>query len=154
MRPELLEFLGGMIGETAWAASRGFGSFMTVNFGPPDPTHNTFGLWHLWVQGAYWEIIANHTEVLVDQSDQDETQDQVLSKLNGRRFITIHLTATWTRFLLSEGFEILLRKPLKATDLPLWVLYLPGNEVLVQNPDCSITHKDHDLVETRLIWQP
>ncbi|RNJ63866.1 MAG: hypothetical protein EDM03_05770 [Porphyrobacter sp. IPPAS B-1204] len=88
-----------MIGETAWNVTRGHGSFLTIEFGPPFlvvnehasgamRTAHTRGAWGLWIYCCHWEVTYASAQLAWSEDDA-ETIERAAAVLNGQRLTAI-----------------------------------------------------------------
>ena len=93
------EFISPMIGETAWNAAKGHGSFLTFEFGPPSlvvkehasrerRTAYVRGAWGLWVYCCHWTITRAGAQLAWSEDDA-ATIDRAAADLNGQRLTAI-----------------------------------------------------------------
>ncbi len=90
-------------GLPCWNAQRGYGSFLTMEFGAPrldirGPTpkrhRHVFvkGAYHLWIQMCDWTIEANGTE-LANSESSDEVIDKAMRQVDSRYLERLRLDA-------------------------------------------------------------
>jgi hypothetical protein len=68
--------LQGIIGQKAWGVEHGMGTFVTIEFGEPQPPEyprgKAHGEWHLWVYGGAWRL--EKGEQILTASEDDPTK--------------------------------------------------------------------------------
>lgn len=124
-----------LLGQAAWHVRRGYGSFVTMEFGralPPDRRGGLYGEWHLWIMMALWRL-ETADEVLVGSEDQG--LQEALAVLEGRPLtdVLIRPQVLETCFdfdgLRLQTFPIHRRDG--DGDFDHWLLWLPAGEILV-----------------------
>lgn len=73
--------LQGVLGKKAWGVTRGIGSFVTMEFGPPVPSEypgkKSHGEWHLWVYGGEWRLEKEGHVVVASEDDYPKIEAQI-----------------------------------------------------------------------------
>lgn len=68
--------LQGIIGQKAWGVEHGMGTFVTIEFGEPQPPEyprgKAHGEWYLWVYGGAWRL--EKGEQILTASEDDPTK--------------------------------------------------------------------------------
>jgi hypothetical protein len=146
--PTVAEVFGPLVGKWAWQVKRGYGSFLTMEFGNPhleirEPrlvsadalrqVRENFqrrrvtvvGDWHLWIQYCDWEIrTANHSISSVI-TDNPYLIDECLDELNGQILTSATGGAEDVSSILQFdlGGIVQISPPSESPDGPLWTLY-------------------------------
>ena len=135
----------GPVGQTAWGAAIGHGSYLTVEFGDPLPPERSdgrpHGRWHLWVADAAWRI--EGADLLVASEDVRNRLERAAEALNGRtlhrvRVVPPALETTFT-FDGDDGGLDLRVFPVHGTGYEHWSLYRDDDTVLVVGPGDRFT---------------
>lgn len=107
------ELITSIVGQLAWSAKSGIGSFITIEFGDPNLEVREpitakqsaspkvaellrrrhvvpIGTWHLWVQEAIWSITAGENKCVFN--DDRDLVDEVLRKIDGQRVLAVDFT--------------------------------------------------------------
>lgn len=136
---QIRALLAPLIGQAAWGCRLGHGSFVTLEFGDPQPSTGKVihGAWHVWVYGCAWRIERDH-EVVAGSDDERDVMDAAAKALDGLRLEDIAidapgLDATWT---FSGDYRLRLF-PMSASQGEHWMVYLPDRQVLSAGPGAS-----------------
>lgn len=131
--------LASLVGHPAWGSKLGHGSFVTLEFGAPQPATSgaIHGAWHLWVYGCAWRI-ERDKEVLAGSDDEREVMAPAIEALNGLvlQEITVDAPALDALWTFSNGYRLRLF-PMSARQGEHWMLYLPDGNVLSIGPGSS-----------------
>lgn len=103
-----------IVGQLAWSAKRGIGSFITIEFGAPNleirepiiAKQNDspkvveilrrrhvapIGTWHLWIQEAIWSVSMGENKCAFN--DARDVVDEMLKKIDGQRVLSVDFMA-------------------------------------------------------------
>ena len=160
-------------GSPCWGVTRGFGSFLTLEFGsprlvvrePPSPPGEVSprvrkllarrlvrarGRWHLWIYCCEWRVSSGG--IVVGDSSSSRRIDRAARELNGQKLLDVIIDrrGARTRFVFDLGAE-LETKPFDRTS-EQWLLYEPGGEVLAWRADRTYQHGPGNRVPRQLQW--
>jgi hypothetical protein len=131
--------LDAAVGRTAWGATLGTGSFLTVEFGdrveqPPGKAHGEF---HLWVYQSAWRIEMPGA-VLGSSEDPRESLAASVRYLDGRALtaITVEAPSLSATFSFTDGLTLRTFSVVTA-DADHWMFFVPGGDVLTAGPGPS-----------------
>jgi hypothetical protein len=162
-------------GKPCWGVKKGHGSFLTFEFGKPhieihEPIVTSknaslrvrkslarrrvfiHGQWHLWVYCCDWEVLFRGKRV--GGSSTDAKIHRAADFLDGQKLVRFSVQPR----KLQSVFEFDLGGTLKT--LPFdkkreqWLLYGPGNRVLVLRADGFYKHVRSDAPDNRKDWKP
>ncbi|MGA7219899.1 MAG: hypothetical protein WBX38_16385 [Candidatus Sulfotelmatobacter sp.] len=121
-----------LIGQKAWGASVGHGSFVTIEFGPRRLDHHHYhGEWHLWLYLCDWELRSKN-RLLAHSESKRKLMQLAVDNLNGLELRDIrfdsHRMATEFAF---DNNLLLQCKPYAdaAPDEELWMLFMADGQV-------------------------
>lgn len=133
---QIQAMLAPLVGRAAWGCRLGHGSFVTLEFGEPQPATGdvVHGAWHLWVYGCAWRV-ERGDELLAGSDDDRDAMATAAHALDGLELedVTVHapgLDATW-RF---SGGCCLRLFSMSALQGEHWLVYLPDGQVLSAGP--------------------
>lgn len=131
--------LAPLVGLPAWGCKLGVGSFVTLEFGPPQPGTGgvVHGSWHLWLYGCAWRI-EHDQDTLAGSDDERHVMADAIKVLDGLILQEIGvrapaLDATWT---FANGYQLQLF-PMSAKEGEHWMVFLPDGNVLGIGPGSS-----------------
>jgi hypothetical protein len=130
--PTLEEIFSPVIGKCAWQIRRGYGSFITMEFGNPhlEVRHprlvdglprvqklfqrrivTVVGDWHLWLQHCNWAIRTSSSSISSEETDNPLVVDECLEELNGQILLSVEpsaitMASCTMRFDLGGSVEI------------------------------------------------
>lgn len=136
--------------------TRGFGSFLTLEFGAPrlvvrEPQSSATdvsrrvqqllarrsvharGRWHLWIYCCEWRVIAN--DRVVGDSTTPRRIDRAARGLNGQKLLEVKIAprGARSRFVFDLGAELETRPYDRSSEQ--WLLYEPSGHVLTWRAD-------------------
>jgi hypothetical protein len=162
-----------VIGKPCWLAKRGYGSFLTFEFGEPhlhirEPRESDSesealrrmharrrvqvrGDWHLWIYCCDWKI-SRGTERFARHSSRDETIAAGIMELDGQILTDVDvdpLTAA-TTFSFDLGGQLRTKRwKNKKTPYDQWMLYAPDGNVLTWRDDAHYSWQPADAETAR-----
>jgi len=164
--------LGRLYGLPCWGVKRGYGSFLTLEFGRPhvhvrEPYQSTaksrrvreaaagrlvtvHGDWHLWIYCCDWRVF--HGSRLVGDSDSNRRADRAARYLNGQKLVKAQVVPRGMR--TSFEFDLggrLETKPFDRTR-EQWLLYEPNGNVLIIRANRRYSYGPGDRSPTRQKW--
>src|SRR5215211_7238300 len=96
-------------GKTAWAATLGVGSFLTVEFGErvEQEKGKVHGEFHLWIYCSAWRI-ETPSQIVASSEDPREVLEPIVSYLDGRTLssIQLDLPSMSSTFVFSDGTRL------------------------------------------------
>lgn len=132
----LRELLVALVGQKAWGANLGIGSFLRLNFGPVAhfPDGHPRGEWFLWTYMCSWRLDANH-QILVGSEDARQKIRGVIQMMNDKAVQAVELRVPSLELTVKfEGNLTLNLFPTSSEDDDHWMLWLPGSDVLTAGP--------------------
>ena len=152
--PDLLSLIpqltAPLIGQAPWAVRLGWGSNLTLEFGPKVAARSPkyeHGEWHLWVHMAGWRVEDSTGVILGCEDDQAVIQDQI-KILENRPLVSFEVSSVgWDTLIGFEG-GVFLR--LFGTAFgeerfgEYWLLFTPENKVLAVRPGSRLAYEDSD----------
>ena len=162
-------------GKLCWGVNCGFGSFLTLEFGPPHLVVRQLrapmppdvsprvrralarravharGRWHLWIYCCAWFVRANGR--LVGDWTTKRRIDRAARELNGQKLldVTIPPRGARTRFLFDAGVELETKPYDRSSEQ--WLFYEPDGNVLVWRADRRYQHGPGNRSSKRLRWR-
>jgi hypothetical protein len=161
---QVREALEPLLGRPAWLVQRGYGSFVTMEFGEPavevgEPrlrplaiegapsrvmrrTAHVRGQWHLWIYCCLWSVLLDGTELAGSESS-DVMISRALAVVNGQALSGVHVRPAngSTQFAFDLGCVLATHPapPGSYDDEPVeqWMLYQwqPPDQVLAVRSD-------------------
>ena len=157
-----------IVGKWAWHVRRGFGSFLTMEFGEPrlevrdprdlaedvsDQVRRNFkkrrvtlvGEWHLWVQYCDWAILTPNSGVSNRETDAKKV-DQCLEELDGQALVAVDDNAARASCLLhfDLGATLELSPSLDSDDNDLWTVHHLHNTVFGYRSNGTVVSEPAD----------
>ncbi len=134
-----------VVGEICWRAGRGHGSFITFDFGRllPGPNRER-GEWHLWVYFGDWTL-REGGRVLATTWDDYPVIDTGIERFTGKRLDGVRIDADTldTTFVFENSLTLDIGPNTddESPDADWWLLFTPGEQVLVIGPGPAWTHR-------------
>lgn len=163
-----------VLGLPCWGVKRGWGSFLTLDFGEPrlvirEPIHSTSeslkvrrslsrrhvyvsGAWHFWIYDCNW-VVRTGTRIVGDSSTRRRV-DRGARELDGQQQLVGVLLAkrgARTRFIFDLG-SVLETRPYSRKG-EQWMLFMPGRRILTFRADRRYTLGRSDRVNSRASWK-
>jgi hypothetical protein len=159
-------------GLPCWNVQRGFGSFLTLEFGEPhlairEPFESTArsakvrklaarrlvslrGDWHLWIYCCDWSVFEGQD--LVGDCSTKQTMDRAAEFLNGQKLIRTGVIARGMRatFEFDLGGRLETRPYDRTSEQ--WMLYEPGGNVLTVRADMRYSYGSGGRASDRKKW--
>jgi len=137
----ITETLGPMVGQRAWGAAPGHGTFLTVEFGAPveRPGEKAHGEWHLWAYGCAWRIEVDGA-LWVGSGDSGPEVAALISVLDGKALVAVDFEGAFDARFRLEGSVALRLFAQERADSEHWLLYTPSGQTLALGPGsaCSL----------------
>jgi hypothetical protein len=164
-----------LLGKPCWGVTRGWGSFLTLEFGEPhleiyEPRESTSkskkireaaarrlayvrGDWHLWIYCCAWTV-SDGSGRLVGNSSTKKSIDRAARFLNGQALSSGALISRGMRTVLE--FDLGGRLETKPYDRrsEQWMLYEPTGKVLIVRADKRYTYGSADRTPDQKQWLP
>ena len=125
-------------GQSAWAATLGVGSFLTVEFGAEVPSRRASGRrhgeFHLWLYCSAWRI-ERPGEVIASSEDPREELTKRVQILDGQVLSAIRIERPSLSCTVSFADGTQLRTfSIFTTGYEHWMFYLPDSRVFTARP--------------------
>lgn len=121
-----------LIGQKAWGASVGWGSFVTVEFGSKHLHHRHYhGDWHLWLYQCDWSLSSNG-RCLADSESKRKVMQLAIDNLNGSKLTHFSFDSqrTITEFVFENQLHLRCKPyPDAAPDEDYWLLFASDRQV-------------------------
>ncbi|MGO9864838.1 MAG: hypothetical protein ACLPLR_14590 [Terriglobales bacterium] len=121
-----------LIGQKAWGASIGVGSFVTVEFGRKHLNHHHYhGDWHLWLYQCDWSLNSNG-RCLANSESKKRVMQLAIDNLNRAELTDFSFDSqrTITEFHFDNHLELRCEPYPDATaDEEYWMLFTPDRQV-------------------------
>jgi hypothetical protein len=132
----------GVLGKRAWGVARSdIATFVTLEFGPPQPPKRphgkSHGEWHLWIYGGAWRV-EKEGRVVVASDDEYTTSEMQVRCLEGRVLQSFEIMTPALDAVLTFEQEIILRifstysEETEETGMDTWKLYTPDKGKVIQ----------------------
>lgn len=149
---EVSRHLAGLVGQRAWGAALGHGSFLTVDFGEarsvsrsrrlPERQH---GAWHVWLYCCAWRL-DGPSGMIVASEDPREHIAAAVSALNGLvvEEASIADAGGCALQLCFENGTKLTTFSICSQEYEHWFVYLPGRMVITAGPGSAYSVDSSD----------
>jgi hypothetical protein len=163
-----------LLGMPCWGVSRGFGSFLTLEFGAPrlvvrEPvlaatevsagvkrllargSVNARGRWHLWIHSCEWRVRDNGN--IIGDWTTPRRIERAARELNGQKLQNVVVTArgAGTSFVFDLGAELETKPYDRSSEQ--WLLYEPDGRVLTWRADRKYQYGSGKRTPERLTWR-
>ena len=167
-RPSVALTFDNLYGMPSWCVKRGYGSFLTLEFGEPhletgpilrvrqEPPRRVVvphGEWHLWVYCCAWSIRQDGRTMATWRSSNRKIE-RATRFLNGQALtrISVQLERTRCTFEFDLGGS-LVTWPYDSEG-EQWILYMPGGQVWSLRADSTYSFGSRDARTDEEIWLP
>lgn len=138
-----------VIGQTAWGATLGVGSFLTAEFGKAVPAQKPrgreHGEWHLWITYAAWRI-EQAGNTLAASEDERSRLTTAVEHLNGLAIRSIEVVSPALDTLFTFDQDIVIRVfPVYSEQYEHWQLFVPNGNVLTIGPGAGRSYQSASL---------
>src|SRR5712692_198106 len=120
-----------LIGQKAWGASVGWGSFVTVEFGSKHLYHRHYhGDWHLWLYQCHWSLNSNG-RCLADSESKRKVIQLAIDNLNGSKLTHFSFDSqrAITEFVFDNHLDLRCKPYAEAApDEDYWILFMPDRK--------------------------
>lgn len=134
-----------LLGKAPWNVKLGIGSFLTMDFGTPQP--ETFrgksfvhGEWHLWIMHCGWRI-ENEGAILAASNDDHEQLAAAIEKLRLGSLVRAEVSRLSDLALVFAGGLRLHTFTLHSSDYEQWELFKPDGMVWVAEAAGKLVEK-------------
>jgi hypothetical protein len=140
--------LSGLIGQKAWGAKLGIGSFLTCEFGKPlpgDAPGRGHGEWHLWLYCCAWRL-EHFSRSVVGSDDNRSDLQAAVSLLNECTLLGIDIQPPSGDAVFHFDNEVVLRlfSCSVTGQSKHWMVFTPKKETLSVGPGTSWSLADAD----------
>lgn len=162
-----------LIGKYCWSAQKGYGSFLTFEFGDPHvdiyEKYRTkdgirelrrltavHGDWHLWIYLCDW-VVYTHGKVKAKSSSRTRDIDRAMGRLDGQTLVSVDVeTNTETRFVFELGDTMETTPNISAYGNlnEQWLLYEHSGNVFTLRDDLKYSYKPGNIVTEQSDWLP
>ena len=141
-----------LIGQKAWGASVGWGSFVTIEFGRKHLYHRHYhGEWHLWLYQCDWSLNSNG-RCLANSESKKRVMQLAIDNLNGAKLTDFSFDSQRTMVeLVFENYLYLRCEPYAdaTADEDYWMLFTPDRQVASLR-ESGLKHEPMDAVNAPL----
>jgi hypothetical protein len=121
-----------LIGQKAWGASVGYGSFVTIEFGRKHRYHRRdHGEWHLWLYQCDWEL-HSRDRLLAHSESKKHVMQLAIDNLNGAALTKLSFDPQLMRtdFAFDNDLHLGCKPyPDADADEEYWMLFMPDQQV-------------------------
>lgn len=121
-----------LLGQEAWGAKVGWGSFVTIEFGPKRLQHHRYhGHWHLWLYQCDWTL-NSETHEMANSESRRELMQAAIDNLNKLELIDISFDQQKmaTEFVFKGDLSLRCQPyPDAEPDEQCWMLFMPDKQV-------------------------
>ncbi len=139
-----------LLGQKAWDAFLGVGSFLTLEFGKPLPEkHGTiYGEWHLWIYCCVWRL-EEAGKVLVASEDERSKIQSAIVLLEGLALQSIEIQPTiWDTVFTFENEVTLKLFSIHSEEYEHWMLFVPDGNVLTLGSSSEWSYESSTAIPT------
>lgn len=167
------EIFSPVIGKFCWAAEKGYGSFLTFEFGQPNldiwekyrskdglrekrRSVAVHGDWHLWIYLCDWQIYSRDEVRATSHSSTRDIQ-RAMRRLDGQvlTHVEVHPScATTFVFELHDRLETMPNVSEYGQDSEQWLLYEQAGNVLTLRADQMYCYMPGNTNPKDHTWQP
>jgi len=121
-----------LIGQRPWRASVGWGSFVTLDFGPKRKhNHHYHGDWYLWLYQCEWSLTV-HGRCLANSESKKQVMRLAIDNLKEKELTKLSFDSQRmiTKFVFKSFLELECKPYADATpDEDCWMLFMPNQQV-------------------------
>jgi hypothetical protein len=121
-----------LIGQRAWGAKIGWGSFVTIEFGSKHLEHHHYrGDWHLWLYQCDW-MLKSKTHELANSESKRGLMQTAIDNLNQLELegLAFEQHQMWTEFIFQRDLRLRCQPyPDAEPNEECWMLFMPDKRV-------------------------
>ncbi len=160
-------------GKYCWNAEKGYGSFLTFEFGNPrliileyvrsrndieQKRRSVYvhGDWHLWIYLCDW-VITSTDGIQADSTSSTRMIKRAMAQLNGQALNRVSVQPDGKTFFEFDFFGRLETLPNPAEygeESEQWLLYEPSGKVFVLRADMKYSHQSGSTKKKEEAWLP
>jgi|SRR5690349_1549933 hypothetical protein len=133
LRKQVESLFRPVIGQKAWGASIGWGSFVTIEFGSKHLfNHHYHGEWHLWLYQCDWQLYSGQ-RLLANSESKKRIMQVAAENINGTALerASFDERKMASEFRFGEELRLVCQPYADATpDEESWILFLPDQQVV------------------------
>lgn len=162
-----------LYGKFCWGAKKGYGSFLTFDFGEPHlEVRESFrtkdgirelrrlayvhGDWYLWIYICDWAIIS-HEKEKANSASRTREIERALGRLNGQALVQVKVEPdAQTVFTFELGDQLITRPNIAeyGTLQEQWLLYEPSGNVFTLRDDLKYSYNPGRTAAEDEVWIP
>lgn len=129
--------LDSLCGQAVWGTALGWGSFLSLNFGPPLDDDPDFGVSRLWIEQAAWRW-ETADRILAASEDPRDVLARSVTGMNSLVLtaVRVEFPSMSARFDFDNGSRLrtftIHTRP--GQDMEHWMMFLPDSRVFVAGP--------------------
>jgi len=131
---EIRDLFQPLIGQKAWGGKVGWGSFVTIEFGPKHlENHHFHGEWHFWLYQCDWELRSGD-RLLADSEQKKRIMQLAVDNVNEAELTDFFFDSRQVLSTLTFGRQLRLTckpYPDAAPDEECWMLFMPDQQVSI-----------------------
>lgn len=163
-----------VLGKPCWNVKRGYGSFLTLEFGAPhlvvrEPKEASAtaslrvrrhlarrgvyvaGEWHLWLYCCAWQVV--ECEKVVGDSTSNRRIERAAACLNGQKLVSVSVASRGVRTIFQFDLGACLKTAPYDRTSEQWFLYEPSGSVFVVKAGRRYSHADANIPVHASQWQ-
>jgi hypothetical protein len=121
-----------LLGQRAWGVKVGWGSFVTLEFGPRHLAHHHYhGNWHLWLYQCDWSL-SSETHELANSESKKKLMHLAILNLNDAELVSLSFDQKemLTEFVFKSDLRLRCKPYADADpDEQCWMLFMPDRQV-------------------------
>ena len=132
LNKEIQELFRPLLGQKAWGAKVGWGSFVTIEFGSKRLQHHHYhGDWHLWLYQCDWTL-RSQTHEMANSESKKGLMQTAIDNLNDRQLLETFFDQQHgaTEFLFEGNLRLRCQPYTDAEPTEeCWMLFMPDKQV-------------------------
>ncbi len=132
LKKEIQELFRPLLGQKAWGAKVGWGSFVTIEFGTKRLEHHHYhGDWHLWLYQCDW-VLKSQTHEMANSESKKGLMQTAIDSLNHRELVEALFDQQQmvTEFLFEGNLRLRCQPYTDAEPTEeYWMLFMPNKQV-------------------------
>ena len=159
-----------VVGKRAWLVRKGYGSFLTMEFGEPHlevrepipgslarglrrPSVTVRGDWHLWIYCCEWAITENGAQLAHSESEDREIE-RAAHLLNGLTLRGVDVDQATAKVRFRFELETELATAPMGPEYECWMFSAPDGQVFTLRGDATYSIGRGDVVPADQKWVP